>query len=312
MLKVKNLTKKQHYIPQVYLRGFSPEYIDKNNEIPLSRYTIYCHDLNKEAQSYKPVPIKSVCYKNYLYEVTGNDGEIVLPNHLEKFFSVIEKMFSEYRHKLERKAFITENYAMKFFLTQEEKSFWITYILIQILRMPQILELAEQVGLETWEEELTNKQAQNIARLFCLPFFKEMTEGNKETMLFDTLFRPMKSMSFGIGVDVQERIITSDKPVFVYSKAFPCKEYERIIFPITSQICLFMFGNEDKKMQRKNFLFPIDEGHREEIIKSMSATAFEKVYSNHIFDKKERKYIKEIMKDREEDKLTCHYSSGGK
>lgn len=299
MLKVKNITKKQHYIPQVYLRGFSPEYIDKNNDIPLSRYTIYCHDLTKEAQSYKPVPIKSVCYKNYLYEVTGHDGEIVLMNHLEKFFSGMEKMFGEYRHKLERKAFMTENYKTNFFLTREEKIFWITYILVQILRMPQILELAEQVGLETWDEELTNKQAHNIARLFCLPFFKEITEGNKETMVFDSLFDPMKNMSFGIGVDVQGRIITSDKPVFVYSKVFPCKEYERIIFPISSQICLFMFGNKDKKIQRKNFLFPIEEDHREEIIKSVSASAFEKVYSNHIFDRKERKYIKVIMKDRE-------------
>lgn len=284
------------------MRGFSPEYINKNNEIPLSRYTIYCHDLTKEAQTYKPVPIKSVCYKNYLYEVTGHKGEIDLPNHLEKNFYEMEKMFGEYRHKLERKAFITENYTTNSFLTREEKLFWITYILIQILRIPQVLKLAEQVCLETWEEELNNKQAENIARLFCLPFFRGIAEGNKETMVFDTLLRPMKSMSFGIGVDVQERIITSNKPVFVYSKGFPCKEYERIIFPISSQICLFMFGNKDKKMQRKNFLFPIDEYYREEIIKSMSASAFEKVYSNHIFDKNERNYIKESMKDREKGK----------
>lgn len=256
MQKAENITKKQHYIPQVYLRGFSPEYSYKSNEIPLSKYTIYCYDLIKEVQAYKPVPIKSICYKKDLYEVTGHDGEIVLPNHLEKFFSELEKKFSEYRHKLERKAFIAENYATNIFLTQEEKLFWITYILVQILRMPQILELAEQVGLETWEEELTNKQVQNIARLFCLPFFREMTEGNKEAKVFNALFEPMKSMSFGVGVDMQGRIITSDKPVFVYSKVFPCKEYERIIFPISSQMCLFMFGNEDKKIQRKNFLFP--------------------------------------------------------
>ncbi|MBD5536253.1 MAG: DUF4238 domain-containing protein [Lachnospiraceae bacterium] len=312
MPKAENITRKQHYIPQVYLRGFSLEYIDKNNEIPLSRYMIYCHDLTKETQLYKSVPIKSICYKNDLYEVTGHDGEIVLPNRLEKFFSVLEKMFSEYRNKLERKVFITENYKTNYFLTQEEKSFWITYILIQILRMPQILELAEQVSLETLGEELTNKQAQNIARLFCLPFFREMTEGNVETKVFSTMFEPMKSMAFGIGVDVQGRIITSDKAVFVYSKEFPCEEYEKIIFPISSQICLFMFGNQDKKMQRKNFLFPIDEGCREEIVKSMSASAFEKVYSNHIFDKKERKYIKEIMKDREEIKERRHYSNRGK
>lgn len=298
-MSIQNITRKQHYIPQVYLRGFSPEYIDKNNETPLSRYTIYCYDLKKKSQSYEPVPIKSVCYKNYLYEVTGKHGEIVLPNHLEKFFSILEQMFSKYRHKLETKVFITENYATNFFLTQEEKTFWVTYILIQTLRMPQVLELVEKVGLETLEGELTYKQVQNIARVFCLPFFREMTKENKEIMLFNIVFEPMRSMFFGVGVDMQERIITSDKPVFVYSKTFPCKEYERIIFPISSQICLFMFGNEDKKMHRKNFLFPIKENHREEIIKSMSALAFGKIYSNHIFDERERRYIREIMKDRE-------------
>ena len=39
-MKDKNTTKKQHYIPQVYLRGFSPEYVHKNNKIPLSKYMI--------------------------------------------------------------------------------------------------------------------------------------------------------------------------------------------------------------------------------------------------------------------------------
>lgn len=298
-MSVQSLTKKQHYIPQVYLRGFSPEYNDKNHEIPYSRYTIYCYDLTKTTQSYEPVPIKSVCYKNYLYEVTGDDGEIVLPNHLEKCFSVVEQMFGEYRHKLEAKVFIAENYATNSFLTQKEKIFWVTYILVQILRMPQVLEIAEQVSLETLEEELTNEQAQNIARLCCLPFFSEIAEGNKETILINSLFEPLKRMTFGIGVDLQERIVTSDKPVFVCSKVFPCKEYKKIIFPISSQICLFMFGSEDKRRYRKNFLFPIGEEHREEIIKSMSASAFKKVYLNHIFDKKEKRYIKEIMKDRE-------------
>lgn len=298
MMNVQDITKKQHYIPQVYLRGFSPEYNDKSHEIPHLRYTIYCYDLTKTTQLYEPVPIKSVCYKNYLYEVTGDDGEIVLPNHLEKCFSVLEKMFSIHRHKLETKAFITENYTTNFFLTQEERIFWVTYILIQILRMPQVLEIAKQVSLETLKEELTNEQAQNMARLYCLPFFSEIVEGKKETMLINSLFEPLKSMTFGIGVDIQKRIITSDKPVFVYAEDFPCEEYEKIIFPISSQICLFMFGNEDKRMQRKNFLFPIDEEHREEIIKSMSASAFEKVYANHVLDKKERRYIKEIMNDR--------------
>lgn len=300
MKKSQNITKRQHFIPQVYMRGFSPEYLQKDvREIPYSRYTIYCHDLNKEEQLYKAVPIKSVCYKNYLYEVTGHDGEIVLANYLEKFFSVIEKMFGEYRYKLEKKAFITDNCKTNCFLKQEEKIFWVTYILIQILRMPQILELAEKVSLRTWENELNNKQAKNVARRFCLPFFEDIEMGSKEMILLNSLFEPMKDMFFGIGVDLQGRVITSDKPVRIFLKQFPCKEYEKIIFPISSQLCLFMFSKEYEGIERKNFLFIIDEYCREQIIKSISLTAFSKVYSNHAFNAKERKCIRDIMKVRE-------------
>ena len=102
------ITKKQHYVPQVYLRGFSPEYHKDNKDLPLSKYTIYCHDLTARDQIMKAVPIKSICYNNYLYEVTGYEGEIVLPNYLEKVLSTFEKMFGNFRYELERKVYIGE------------------------------------------------------------------------------------------------------------------------------------------------------------------------------------------------------------
>lgn len=292
------LTKKQHYIPQVYLRGFSPEYEKENKDYPSARYTIYCHDLNSKKQLLQAVPIKSICYNEYLYEVTGNDGEIVLPNHLEHFFSAIEKKFSNFRDRLERKSFIEENYKTKCFLTNEEKIFWVTFILIQTLRMPQVLYIAECLSKETWGDNINSKQAKNIARTFCLPFFKELEEAGKESFVFDALFDPMKNMSFGVGVDRSGKLITSDKPIYVYANDFPSDEYEEIIFPISSELCLFLFGKENKSNYPKNFLFPIDDEVREEIFKSMTASSFGKLYSNHILDKKEQKYIKEVMKDK--------------
>lgn len=105
--KGSKITKKQHYIPQVYLRGFSPEY--GNNDIPVSKYTVFCHDLTGRNQFNDPIPIKSICYEKYLYEVTDRDGEIVLLNHLEHLFLIIEKMFGNYRRELENKASLEEN-----------------------------------------------------------------------------------------------------------------------------------------------------------------------------------------------------------
>lgn len=302
MSQENNITKKQHYIPQVYLRGFSPEYLKKEKgSLPHEKYTIYCHDLTKEKQIQKPIPIKSVCYSNFLYEVTGHDGEIVLPNHLEKFFSAIEKMFSNYRNELERKVFIEDNYKTKSFLKSEEKAFWVTYILIQLLRTPQILQVVAEKSLEISESEINEKQAKNIARLFCLPFFKEIELDDRETNIFYGLLEPIMTMSFGLGVDRRGGIITSDMPVYIYSKEFPCKEYGKIIFPISSQICLFLFGGDEKKEYPKNFLFPVNEAVREEIIESIAYASFEKLYSNHSLNKQELRYINEVMKHREED-----------
>ena len=295
MSKYDGMTKNQHYIPQVYLRGFSPEYEKGNKSYHNSRYTIYCYNLNAEKQNYESVPIKSICYSKYLYEVTGHSGEIVLPNHLEHFFAGIEKMFSNFRNGVERKAFIEDNYRTNCFLTNDEKVFWVTYIIIQILRTPQILEIAERLSIDTWEENVSSKQAKNIARKFCLPFFKEIDESSNEAFIINALFEPMKNMSFGVGIDRSKSIITSDKPIYVCAKDFPCEEYDEIIVPITSELCLFLFGNENKAKYRKNFLFPIVDEIQQEIIKSMSASSFGKLYSNHILTKMERKYIKEVI-----------------
>ena len=293
------ITKKQHYIPQVYLRGFSPEYEKGNKNYPNSKYTIYCYDLNEKKQNYKAVPIKSICYSEYLYEVTGINGEIVCSNQLEHFFSSIEKRFGDFRNRLEEKAFLEENYKTKCFLTNEEKIFWITFIILQIIRSPQTLEIAESLAKETWGDNINLKQAKNIARMFCLPFFCELKEGSVESMVINALFEPMKNMSFGLGVDRGKSIITSDKTVYICAKRFPCDEYDKIIFPISSKLCLFLFGNENKENCRKNFLFPIEDEIKEEIIKSMTVSSFGKLYSNHILDKNEKKHIKQAKKEYE-------------
>lgn len=292
MSKDNSITKKQHYIPQVYLRGFSPEYERGKKSQSNSRYTVYVYDLNKKKQNLQAVPIKSICYSENLYEVTGRNGEIVLPNYLERVFACLEKKFSAYRGKLEKKAFIESNYKTNCFLTYDEKVFWVTYIIIQILRMPQILDVAEKLSEETWGKDVSLKQTKNIARMFCLPFFNSIEEDSIEMYIFNALFEPVRNMSFGVGVDRQKRIVTSNKTVYIGTRNFPCEEYDEIIFPITSELCLFLFGNENKQGCRNNFLFSITDEIRGNLIYSMASSSFEKLYSNHILDKNEKKYIK--------------------
>ncbi len=298
MTKGSNITKKQHYIPQVYLRGFSPEYERNKIDLPVPKYTIYCYDLSVQNQISKAIPIKSVCYEDDLYEVTNINEERILTNYLERLFSALEKRFSTYRHELEKKVFIRDNYKTKCFLSKEEKVFWVTYIVVQILRMPQILEIAENVSQETLE--INAEQAKNIAIFLCLPFFRKMEEDNKEVVIFNALINSMKDMSIGVGVDRQKKMITSDKPVFIYHTGdFWGEEYESVIFPITSEICLFFLGKEEKKRCPKNFLFEIDDAQREVVFKAMVDSSFGKIYSNHLLDTKEQRFVEEVLMEKE-------------
>ena len=292
-------TIKQHFIPQAYLRGFSPQYEDsKAKKIANSKCMIYCYDLKNRQQS-GLIPIKSICYEKNLYEVTNDQGEIILQNYLEKVFGLLERMFSMYRTKLERKAFNEENYKIRCFLTREEKIFWTTFIVVQTLRSPQILREAAKALKDMVGEGLNDAQARNISRLYCLPFFREINENSPEAIFFNMLLEPMMNMSFAVCVDIESRIITSDKTMYIYAPEFPTKEYEKIIFPITADICLILLGGEEKKeYKRKNFLFPINDSTRKMIVQAISDSAFERIYANHVLDTQEKNWVEEVQNNK--------------
>ena len=291
-----NYTVKQHYIPQVYLRGFSPDYEKaKNGIIDASQCRIFFYDIEKQFQS-TAIPISTVCYEKNLYEVTDKDGEIIARNHIEKVLSRFEAKFSEYRDMIEKKAFLSENYKSNMFLKYEERVFWATYITIQLLRMPRVIKLAEQTCKEVYGDIVTANQARNISREWCTPFFRELSADSPETKLFATFFEPMENMAFGVFADVEGRIVTSDKTVYMHTTKFPCCEYEKIIFPISSKLCLILFGGEEKReLPKKNFLCPMDEEVRKMVFSAVADASFRKIYANHRLDSKELKMIKMIM-----------------
>lgn len=77
MAKGDKLIHNQHYIPQVYLRGFS---CDGNS--------VFFFKLTSYESSKKAVPVKTICFKHDLYEAKTEQGDYLFANHIEKNWQI--------------------------------------------------------------------------------------------------------------------------------------------------------------------------------------------------------------------------------
>ena len=299
-MEEKDLPKKrQHYVPQVYLRGFSPEYEPMNrSNLPFEKYTIFSFDLEKRAyDSTEAVPISSICYKKKLYEIYGTDEKIIFPNWLENYFCALEKMYGTYRTELERKIH-KENIGIPNFLNAKERIFWVTFIAIHLLRNAYALSEAEAAIKELVDFSVSDKEIKSVVRKLCLPFFQEIKEDSKETKILEGILAPMYKMQFAVGIDFDNQIITSDKGASIIGKEFPTDEYDEVIFPITSSICLFLVGNDNKDVHQDNILFELSDAGKKHITTNVVLDAYKRIYSNHRFSVQEKKFIKDIARER--------------
>lgn len=299
-MEEKDLPKKrQHYVPQVYLRGFSPEYEPMNrSNLPFEKYTIFSFDLEKRAyDSTEAVPISSICYKKKLYEIYGTDEKIIFPNWLENYFCSLEKMYGTYRTELERKIH-KENIGIPNFLNAKERIFWVTFIAIHLLRNAYALSEAEAAIKELVDFNVSDKEIKSVVRKLCLPFFQEIKEDSKETKILEGILAPMYKMQFAVGIDFDNQVITSDKGASIIGKEFPTDEYDEVIFPITSSICLFLVGNDNKDIHQDNTLFELSDAGKKHITTNVVLDAYKRIYSNHRFSVQEKKFIKDIARER--------------
>lgn len=288
MAKGDGLTHRQHYIPQVYLRGFSVDGV-----------RVFFFDLTSCKSSGVAVPVKSICYEYDLYEAKNEQGDYLFANHVEKSLANLERMFSDYCIKLKSKAFLKENFKTKCFLNHEEKYFWITYVAVQIMRSPKVLSIAKNFTKEYLKNNISKCKAENIALSDCLPFFTELSEESENA--FCSFLNPMINMNLNIGViQGDEELITSDNPIYIRAN-WPCEEYDEIIFPITSKLCLYMYGGKYKTIHKKNCLFLIEKEMVKEINSSIAYRADKMIFSAKQLNKKQEDEICRIHKCRLED-----------
>ncbi len=280
-------TVKQHYVPQVYLRGFSED-----------KKRVYSFNLRSKKQNKQPVPIKSVCRKNHLYEIK-RDAQIIFENYIEHILSAFEGEFAKHFRTLEEKSQDDKNYRTGSLFSNEEEAFWKGYTAIQLMRSPHTLKAAEIAIVECFGDSINDDKKRNTAISQCLPFFKELQPNDLNA--FSSFLRPIDKMSIAIGVDRTGSLFTSDNPVYCYAPCYDKGEIENIVFPLSSNFALLLFGGEEKKEYDNNRLFLLDQGGIERIKKSVIYVAKDWLFSKSLLSENDFQLIETVLQDKKAD-----------
>ena len=120
------MTRKQHYVPQVYLKSFST----KNGTNKIYSYPLSSKYADKECLT--PISIRSICSEDNLYE----NLEIAPLNDLENKLGLIENNFKKNLTLLVKKTNSNKGNMSALILTSEEKEFWKIWTLLQYVRLP--------------------------------------------------------------------------------------------------------------------------------------------------------------------------------
>lgn len=286
-----NPTSKEHYIPKVYLKGFASD--DER---------IYFYDLNTRLYSKVMVPIRTICYEKDLYEYRNSNNEIVLTNRIENVLGALEEQFSKYKNSIRTRIMVADSHTRNF-LSEDEVLYWLTYITLQILRLPKIIDAATAFFKEIIPANGDDNLHRNAALYVLLPCLKQLEPNSIETKLFDLIIKGIGSMRVTVAYDEKHRIFTSDSPIFTYTPAkyTPSQRItncEKVIFPIDESLCLIFSRNG---LYPDNGIILIDDREFEIICKSIAYAADEKLFTKRKFTKQEKEWIRIAVIDKRND-----------
>ena len=273
-------TKKEHYIPQFYLKGFSP------NNKQVFQYDI----LNRK--SYPMIDTKRICYQKNLYELKDSNDSIVETNIIESALSKYEGAFQELFMGIDRKAKNNQNFNTRSFLSTQEKALLIGFLSLQIMRMPYWISIGEQNAIDIFD--LKPYQARNFSILTNLPIYKQLDASSSN--IFSLVANWFTDMSFMIFKSRTNNIFTSDNPIYIFSKDKNSNDInikpEKVIFPLTSNLVLYMLP-VNTYPEYKNRLIPIIDYILKEVHQSIALTSNRFIYSYRPLMKDEIRTVEE-------------------
>ena len=278
-------TANEHFIPQMYLRGFSE--IKKPDKA-----LIWQFNLKTMQQTPVQVDIQDICYEKHLYEIKGSDGSIIAQNTIEKTFGRIETKVSRVIRSIQTKLKNENCLNCSTILSEDDKSYLIIFITSLLYRTPETIE-AGISSLKETNPEMDNRSTRNFTLFNLLPLGID-TEWDKNTII-RTAIEKLSGMAFQIGITDSDVIITSDRPVIIWppKEDKPYNRPQAVAFPLSSRLLLYLFPIESVDPIARNCFVKLTHNLINDLYGNISVCARQWIYSRNALTEDQLKIIVE-------------------
>ena len=276
-------TKIEHFVPQMYLRGFS-EITGANKAL------IWQFNLQTMQQTSVQVDVRKVCSEKHLYEIKGNDGSFIAQNTIEKTFGKIEANVNRVIHSIQAKSESEKCLNCPTVLSENDKSYLIIFITSLMFRDPATIELGIS-SLQKTNPEMDIHEARNFTLLNLLPLGLD-PEWDKNTII-RTAIENLAGMAFQIGIADEDVIITSDRPIVQWppKESEPYNRPQAVVFPLTSRLLLYLFPIENVDPIARNCFIKLTTSQINDFYGNISVTAKNWIYSRNALTKEQLQII---------------------
>ena len=278
-----NPTVDEHYVPRMYLRGFS--------EIKGEKAFICQYDTNTMRQTSTSVNVEDVCFEKNLYELRNSDGSYIAQNHIENNFGRIEDFTARVIKSIVAKLQNEKCLNCTTVLSQDDKSYLTIFITALLYRDPQTIEMGIRF-LQESNPGMDGREARNFTLMNLLPLGVD-PEWDNSTVIRSAL-ESFSGMFFQIGFTDDDTIITSDRPVIQWPSHDSSDNRPRAVaFPLTSRLVLYLFPIENAEQNETSCFFKMSEQQINDIQTNIAVCARRWIYSKNMLTVDQLGIIKE-------------------
>lgn len=281
-------TKREHYIPRVYYKGFSDIKHKKTKEKILA----WAMDVKSIVPINNQIDIENFCAEDNLYELRNEEGEFIAQNFIEKTFGNIEAKVGSVLKKIQEMSQNEEYLKCMSVLSEDDKSILIILMTMLQFRDPETINYGIKI-LQQDNPEMDYWKARNFTLINLLPLGID-SEWDKNTII-RTAVEKYSGMEFQIGVAFDDLIVTSDRPVIEW----PPEENElfnrpkAVMFPLTSRLVLYLFPILTAQQIGRSFFFIMNKKQIGDTQMNVAACARRWIFSRNAITDEQIEMIKE-------------------